>query len=218
MTQPSYCPSQVYFVGDGLSLFLADLLQTTIEPVLSASSEDAMNLFLASLQPAIHRMARVLAGKMYSISVDAEDLAQDGMIGAWKAAKRCDPHEVPYESLRAYCVQAAHHQMVDSIRRQLRNVPSISLDGYIEDPATGHPRNDREVADTSHQSQQQEPSPHRERIHAAMQQLTTGERNAIMARYAMDDTEWGNHTPVDLSNGAHRHAHKRAVKKLICLM
>lgn len=77
---------------------------------------------------------RKLAG-MYFVRVhgvvDAEDLAQDGILGALRAAAAC--------STRGYIITAARNAMIDTIRRELRHITRcVSVDPTVDaDAETG---------------------------------------------------------------------------------
>jgi len=78
---------------------------------------------------------RKLAG-MYYVRIHGviaiEDLVQDGILGALRAAAAC--------STRGYIITAARNAMVDTIRRELRHITRcVSVDPTVDADAETEP-------------------------------------------------------------------------------
>ena len=85
---------------------------------------------------------RKLAGMYYVRThgaVDAEDMVQDGIMGALRAAAVCNK--------RGYIITAAKNRMIDVIRRELRHINHVvSVDPTVD--SSVDPTAEDEVADT----------------------------------------------------------------------
>jgi RNA polymerase sigma factor (sigma-70 family) len=200
--QPVHCTLTSY----PLASFLASLVQTNLQPILqtddapapdiapsteqqarrpSCLTDDELTALIESIKPEIARIAWRLSQRLYSVSVDPEDLEQEGLIAAWQATTRYDASKVTNEhSLRAYCMSRARGAMLMYLRREFKK-PAASLDAYLEvdtDDGSMH----REIADPPVQHRQTEAS-ERQRILTALSSLTEKERLVVMAYFRVDN-------------------------------
>lgn len=191
-------------------------------PIVYPLDGDSLSSFLARLQPEIEMLARNLYYRV-KMSIALEDVIQEGMIGAWRAAQRYDPTKVVDErSFVGYCIKRARGAMCDYLTK-LNRTPAASLDEHLEvDTADGSMR--REIADTPvpyHQASLAQ----RRRILAALRQLSTNERLVIMAHFRIDDAKSGHSSlPMDLraqmnmSEAVYYKIRARALRKLAVIL
>lgn len=96
------------------------------------ASEENLTLFLSTLQPEINRIARSMYYRIFSVSLCLDDLAQEGLIGAWHATTRYNPNIArDVETLRRYCLVFARGHMLHHVRSQRRE-KAWSLEDYLE--------------------------------------------------------------------------------------
>ena len=139
---------------------------------------------LEELNPALIRMARGFTKRIYSVSLDAEDLEQEGRLAIWKHQQMFFALESQNHQIRLG-MKCARCAMIDEIRRASKE-HSTSLEEHL----TGR-KNDgevylRELVDTPHTKRLASPS-QRQHILAALDQLLEHQRLAIMAAYAIED-------------------------------
>jgi RNA polymerase sigma factor (sigma-70 family) len=186
--------------------------------VVHSLTPDNVNELLATLQPEIERQARALYYRVFSVSVDIQDLTQEGMIGAWTAAEKYDASKIKdARSFRGYCLKRARGAMLNYLR-QLFDRPAISLEDWQE-VDTGDSTRYREIEDRPAPARKTSRAMRR-RMLAAMRLLTEKERAVVMSAYMIDDNRGRCSTPGDirarlqLTESAYYHARKSALKHL----
>lgn len=92
---------------------------------------------IQALSQDIEHIARYFVGRTTYTQVDVQDLAQEGMIGAWEASQRLD-HSRSASEQKSYCLRGARNNMVNYLN-QLRKQTTLdeSLEAYLHDEETG---------------------------------------------------------------------------------
>lgn len=140
---------------------------------------------LEALEPDIVRVARSLYFRVDSISLDLDDLVQEGRIAAWQACEKHDPSRGA--TLEGYCLMCARYGMCAYLRKQL-NTPAVSLEDWLEEEGKEgtftREIEDKPVARTQASLSQ------RRRVLKMLRKLSARERAVIRAAFRIEDT-WG---------------------------
>lgn len=100
---------------------------------------------LEAVRPVVAALARRFYYRVsFCLSVELDDLEQEGMIGAWQATLRLDP-AYSYEQARSFCIRSAWGAIMSAIRREDR-LKAGSLEAYLA-PRDGEDGPGRELAD-----------------------------------------------------------------------
>lgn len=165
----------------------ADITPADEEPVMVAEPPRAGNTgddllaLLESWRSQIEAMARRLAAKVPYVSISVDDLAQEGLIGAWQAGLRYEGRGKC--SLEAFCILRARGAMLTFLKSHKL---STSLEGFLEMDMGDHMMT-REIASPPPQHRLASLSVRR-RILAALRHLSERERQALLAYYRIEDS------------------------------
>jgi RNA polymerase sigma factor (sigma-70 family) len=145
---------------------------TSLELYLTGGMRET---FMNELQPDVAAMAKNIASRVrLHVTIDVDDLTQEGMLAAWRALNRADATKLhTHRSLVVYCIKAARGAMFDHLSTYHR---ALSLDTYLVEhdiEETPHAHNVTSLAT-------------RRRILAAMRALTERQRAVCMCAYRIE--------------------------------
>ena len=144
---------------------------------------------LEDVRPAVTALARRFFYRVsFCLSVDQDDLAQEGMIAAWQATRRIDP-AYAYEQARAFCIQAAFGAIINAIRRADRSKAS-SLEAYLA-PRSGEDGPVRELVDQPGEQVISSLALRRSVLGMLRSCLTEKQALAVMAGFCIDRPKTG---------------------------
>jgi DNA-directed RNA polymerase specialized sigma24 family protein len=144
---------------------------------------------LESVRPAVAVLARRFYYRVsHVLSVELDDLIQEGMIDAWQASLRVDP-AYTYEQARSYCIRAAFGAIIDAIKREDRSKAG-SLEAYLA-PRVGEDTPVRELVDQPGGCVASSLALRRSVLSLLRNCLTERQMLAVMAEYGIDMPQTG---------------------------
>jgi len=145
---------------------------------------------LEDIRPIVAAVARRFYSRVsFCLSgFDQDDLAQEGLIGAWQATLRVDP-AYSYEQARAFCIRAAWGAIIDTIRREDRSKAG-SLEAYLA-PHDGDDGPGRELADRPGNQVISSLALRRSVLGMLRSCLTEKQMQAVMAAFCIDAPKTG---------------------------
>ena len=187
---------------------------TVVDSVVDRGAllEDIRPIVAAVARRLYYRVSRLLNG------FDQDDLAQEGMIGAWRATLRIDP-VYTYEQARSFCLRAASGAIIDAIRREDRSKAS-SLEAYLA-PRSGEDGPVRELADRSCEPVVSSTALRRSVLGMLRACVTEKQALAVMADFSIDAPRTGKvftrdqvTARLNIGAGAYRQLRLRGLRSL----
>lgn len=182
--------------------------------------DNSLSALLSTLAPDIERAALALARRVFSLTLDVDDLKQEANTAIIEASSRFDVTKVKdNRSVHSWYMKRARGAMVNHIRALFaRQGQDKSLDAWQE-ANTKEGTMHREIAATEPPARLATLS-ERRRILAALRSLTAIERAVMLAAYGIEDERGRVYSPGDvcarlgITPSAYRSAKNRAIKRL----